>query len=291
MKKIILLLSLLFVLPSCANIRTDSGKPSVIATLFPQYDFCRAIAGDKMDVSMLIPRGAESHTYEPTPTDRIKLDNAGMLVYAGHAMEPWIEKLTLKSAVLVDTSAGIPESHEDHDHEFEPHFWTSPVLAGVMADTICAAFTEMDPENSDYYKENTQKLKSELNSLDEEFRDIVKNGTRKKIIFGGRFAFHFFTDEYGLEWDAAYDSCSAEAEPSIQKIGQLVEEIKRESITVIYYEELTDPAVARSIGTQSGAKPMLLHSCHNVTQKEFADGITYVELMRRNAINLKEGLS
>ncbi|MEG2204284.1 MAG: metal ABC transporter substrate-binding protein, partial [Oscillospiraceae bacterium] len=96
---------------------------------------------------------------------------------------------------------------------------------------------------------------------------------------------------YGLQAVAAFDSCSSETEPSAKAVAEIIDEIKAQKIPVIYYEELSDPKVARMIAEETGAKLLLLHSCHNLSKEEFEAGETYLSLMQKNAENLREGLN
>jgi zinc transport system substrate-binding protein len=93
-----------------------------------------------------------------------------------------------------------------------------------------------------------------------------------------------------LAYQSAFDSCSSETEPSARRVAELVDRIKEDNINIIYYAEMEDPKVARSISRETGAKMLLFHSCHNVTKEEFEGGATYLSLMWNNAVNLKEGL-
>lgn len=289
------------------GIATEEKKLGIVTTLFPQYDFARQIAGDKAEIIMLMPAGVESHNYEPTPEDIIKINGSDLFIYTGQYMEPWaqsiIDGITIKEVYILDASANIQldkaEEHEheeadgheeEHEHEFDPHVWTDPQNAKIMVDNIAAALCRIDPGNKDYYDKNAADYKAKLDELDREFREIVQNGSRKEIIFGGRFAFHYFTKRYGLQYESAYDTCSTEAEPSVKVVAELINKIKEEKIPVIYYEELTTPKVAQSISSETGAKMLLLHSCHNVSKEEFDSGATYLSLMKQNAKNLKEGL-
>lgn len=291
---------------------TEDGKISIVTTLFPQYDFARQIAGDKANVVMLLPAGVESHSYEPTPEDIIRINSSDLFIYTGQYMEPWaqriIDGISNKAVVVLDASENITldkveehehehaaeqendSEHEEHVHEFDPHIWTDPNNAIIMVDNIVSSLCKVDSANEEYYKKNAADYIAKLGELDKEFKEIVKNGSRKEIIFGGRFAFYYFTKQYGLDYEAAYDSCSTETEPSIKVVAELIDEIKEEKFPVIYYEELTTPKVAKSISDETGAKMLLLHSCHNVSKDEFQNGVTYLSLMEQNAENLKEGL-
>lgn len=283
-------------------------KLSVAATLFPQYDFARAIAGDRAEVTMLLPNGLDSHSYDPTPADLVKISNSRLFLYTGEEMEPWshsiVESLDPAKVTVVDVSSGVPldqeeeadedgggDGHNGRGHVYDPHIWTDPVRAKKMAENIRDALIAADPEGEDLYRANAKAYLLELDALDEEFRSIVQSGKRNEIIFAGRFAFHYFCERYGLDHKAAFASCSGDAEPSVRMMAGLIQEINEKKIPVIFYEELTDPKVARSISGETGAKPLLLHSCHNVSRDEAGQGATYLSLMQQNADHLREALN
>ncbi len=286
-----------------ATPKDQTDKLLLYATLFPQYDFAREIAGDRAEVKLLLPAGVESHSFEPTPADLAGMSKSDLLLYTGDEMEPWVGKLlggTLPDSVrVVDLSQGIalldePEeqdAHEGHSHPFDPHIWTSPINAMTMVRSIVGALCEADPEGEAFYRANGERYLAELQSLDDEIVQIVSNAKRRELVFGGRFAFHYFAEEYGLEAYSAYDSCSDETEPSAKAVTAVVDRILQDGIPVVYYEELTEPKVARSIAGETGARLLLLHSCHNLSKDEMAAGESYLSLMRQNAEHLREGLS
>lgn len=316
MKKLLSLFTaaILVFMTSCASdssgFSDDSGKIKISATLFPQYDFARQIAGDKAEITLILPSGMDSHSYEPTPADIININKSDLFIYTGEYLESWANDIvgdidTDKTHVL-DVSSGIQlvkeddehhhddedEHHEEeHHHEYDPHIWTSPVIAMQMADNITEALCETDSVNSDYYKQNAENYKKQLQELDSEFKEIVADGKRNTIYFGGKFALYYFTQEYGLDYVSAFDSCSGETEPSAKVMSEMISSIKENNIPVIYYEEIAEPTVANMIADETGAKPLLFHSCHNVTPEDFRNGVTYIDLMKQNAVNLREGLS
>ena len=266
-----------------------SDKINIVATLFPQYDFAKQIAGDKAEVTLLLPPGMESHSYEPTPSDMIKINNSDLFVYTGENMEAWSHKIiggmvdSGSKSLVLDVSKGI-------ELDTDPHIWTDPLLAKKMVDNILEALCQIDPANTDYYKENAAKYSNELDSLDAEFKAIVSNGKRDEIIFGSRFALYYFAKRYGINYESAFDSCSSETEPSAKTVAHLIKEIKEKQIPVIYYAEIEEPKVAKSIGRETGTELLLFHSCHNVTREEWENGETYLSLMKKNAQNLKKGM-
>ena len=264
---IISMLIILNVVP--ISVHADT-KISITTTLFPQYDFAKAIAGDKADVTMILPLGSESHNYEPSPSDIIAIDNSDMFIYTGNYMEGWVSDIVdnLQDTMVVDVSKNITldktedehnHNHDDddhqhdeeeehsHSHEYDPHIWTSPKNAMIIVDNITDALCTLDTSNAEYYKSNAQEYKLKLQHLDDEFRQTVKNGNTNKIFFGGKFALYYLTKEYGLEYTSAYDSCSDETEPSARAVADIITQIKEQHIPVIFYEELTNPKNVKNL--------------------------------------------
>ncbi|MCL1852700.1 MAG: metal ABC transporter substrate-binding protein [Peptococcaceae bacterium] len=263
---------------------------TIVTTLFPQYDFARAVAGDKANVVLLLPPGVESHEYEPAPADIKRLREADVFVYTSDQMEPWARSLARSSgsrSVVVDASTHIMGGMAG---EFvDPHIWTNPLYAKTMVDNIAAGLCEADPMNTDFYRERADEYKFQLDQLDEELRQIVDAGSRRTLVLGGRNAFVNLAGHYGLTIYAAYDSCAEETEPHPQNIARIIEMVKAENLPVIYYEELVDARVARTIGETTGKPLLMLHSCHNVSRDELADA-SFLSLMRQNAANIAKGL-
>lgn len=294
---------------------SESDKLVVVATLFPQYDFAREIGGDKVDVTLILPPGVEAHTYEPTPQDMVLMQASDLFLYTGELMEPWAAQMTdtLEEAgvKVVDLSTGIEllsseeEGHDaedgdsdasadgdtDHDHgSYDPHFWTDPNRAMIMADNILASFIEKDPENASYYQANADTLKASLTALDADIRAAVEKMSSKTILSGGHFAFGYFVKQYGLEEMSPYAGFSPDAEPTPQRIAELIDTVKETGAKAIFYEELIDPKVATVISEEAGVQMLLLHGVHNVSKEELDSGKTYVDFMRENLERLKIGL-
>ena len=136
-------------------------KISVVTTIFPQYDFARQIAGDKADITMLLSPGAESHSYEPTPQDIIKIKNCDVFIYVGGENDQWVKSILdsidtskIKVISLLDsvkplgeeTKEGMEAEAEDAASaddgiEYDEHVWTSPqnaiTLTNVIRDVLC----------------------------------------------------------------------------------------------------------------------------------------------------------
>lgn len=300
-----------FMSTGCSSRSSESAtnKIKVTASLFPQYDFARQVAGDKAEISLLLPPGSESHTYDPSPADILKISSSGVFLYTGKEMEPWADKIISSvqndKLVIADVSCDIEliesehhehhhhdeHSHREHEHNFDPHIWLDLTLAAKMVDNITAAFCEKDPKNSAHYKDNAENLKNDLLELDADFNDMISTAKRKSIVFAGRFAHLYFIKHYGLDYISAFDSCSTEAEPSMKKVAKILDFIEKNDIPAVYYEEFSEPKIANSIAEQTGVKTLKFSTLHNVTKEQLESGVTFVELMRENLENLRQGLN
>jgi len=202
MKRILtFFLVLIVVLTCCAcsqNTATSSDKLQIVATLFPQYDFAREIAGDKAEVMLLAPAGADGHTYEPTPAEIIKITESDVFIYTGKHMEAWAEKIIdsvySEKLKIVDASENVELKMEDPDHEttFDPHIWTDPNNAKIMVNNITKALCDVDINNADYYSTRAEEYKLRLDELDKAFKQTVKEAKTNRMIFGDSFAFLYF---------------------------------------------------------------------------------------------------
>lgn len=302
-------------------------KLKVAATLFPYYDFVRQVAGDQVELSLVIPAGMDSHSFEPTPRDIRTMQEADVIIANGGAMEHWVDQVVDSfdredqtvvimmdhvDAVEEEIVEGMEHSDEGHGHvhvhedgeedghleedesqyeiEYDEHIWTSPVNAMRMVDVIAETLTERDPDHGAMYQAGAAAYLEELERLDKEFREVRDSAVHDMIVMGDKFPLRYFADTYGLRYRAAFSGCSSDTEPSARTIAYLIDKVKEEGLPVIYYLELSSHRVAEIIGEETGAVPLLFHSCHNVTRRQFGEGVTYLELMEQNVKNLREGL-
>ena len=302
-------------------------KLKVAATLFPYYDFVRQVAGDQVELSLVIPAGMDSHSFEPTPRDIRTMQEEDVIIANGGAMEHWVDQVVDSfdredqtvvimmdhvDAVEEEIVEGMEHSDEGHGHvhvhedgeedghleedesqyeiEYDEHIWTSPVNAMRMVDVIAETLTERDPDHGAMYQAGAAAYLEELERLDKEFREVRDSAVHDMIVMGDKFPLRYFADTYGLRYRAAFSGCSSDTEPSARTIAYLIDKVKEEGLPVIYYLELSSHRVAEIIGEETGAVPLLFHSCHNVTRRQFEEGVTYLELMEQNVKNLREGL-
>ena len=313
-RPLILALALLILLPSAAFTQVPVLK--IIAVNFPAFDFSRQIAGDRAQVSMLLPPGAEAHSYEPGPRDILAIQQADLLIYNGGIADVWVSRIlaslgaqapqTLRMMDSVQAvEEELAEGMEDEGHgpgsleapdgkeaprDLDEHVWTSPRNAMEIAADIARALTRLDPAAEVYYQTRLAAYLEQLEGLDRDFRDLVAGAKRRTIVLGDRFPMRYFTMEYGLDYYAAFPGCSAQTEPSARTLAFLIGKIRAEGIPVVFQIEFSSGKSARVIAEETGAKPLLLHSAHNVSRAEMDGGATYLSLMRGNLLTLREAL-
>jgi len=285
--------------------RNADGKINVTTTIFPPYDFVRQIAGDKVNLIMLLPPGAESHSFEPSPKDIITIQNSTIFIYCGGDSDNWIDRilqsmntdnmriLAMMNTVEVveeETVEGMEEEEEEEEVAYDEHVWTSPRNAILIVKAITELLCEADSTNADFYRQNSSAYIKSLEELDTEFTKIVTGAKRKTIVFGDRFPFRYFADAYGLSYFAAFPGCSTETEPSAATVAFLINKIRDEKIPVVFHIELSNERMADTISAETGAKKLLLHACHNVSKKDFEANLGYLDLMRRNTESLRQAL-
>ncbi len=313
MKKIIsLLAALMLLLAAAPAVAQVAPTLNVVATVFPQYDFVRAVAGDTgaVHLSMLLRPGAEMHAYEPTPQDIIAIQNADLFIYVGGESDVWVEEIlssmpdgsvnslkltdmvpTLDEEVVEGMQAEAPVANGATEVELDEHVWTAPLNAAAMVQGIAAEMAALDPAHADAYAANATAYVARLTALDAAFRDVVKSAKRTELIFGDRFAMRYFTHAYGLTYYAAFPGCSGESEPSAQTIAFLMNKVKQDQVPVVLYPELSAHRVADVISEETGVPSRVFYACHNLTADEFAAGKTYVDFMTDNLATLREALN
>ncbi|MBQ4556241.1 MAG: zinc ABC transporter substrate-binding protein [Clostridia bacterium] len=311
MKKLLCLFILLTImLSSCAEY--DDGKTSVVATLFPQYDFAREIAGEYASVELLLDFGADAHSYDPTPADVMKIAKADLFIYTGDDMELWAKKLLESEDISKAIESGslrvldlskhvsLVEMHaEEHDHahehtnecEYDSHIWTSVENATKICTAILNALCEVDPENEGHYSGNMAGYFVNLYSLKQSIAALKDEARLDEAYFGGSFAFRYMFDEIGIAHHSVFEGCSSHAEASAADIIKISDEIKSSGAAYVFYDSPSEKKIADALAAECGIEVLHLHAIHNITKEEFDSGETYISLMTKNIEALRKALS
>lgn len=271
----------------------SSQKIQIITTLFPLYNFAKNIGQDKVEVTLLLPPGVEAHTFEPKPSDIVKINQSDLFIYAGDAMEPWafdiIKGLSSSKTQIVDSSNNIILSKTPQGG-VDPHFWLNFANDQTIVDNILEALITTDPNNAAFYLVNADEFKAKLSKLDQDYQSKLSSCTNREIIYGGHSAFSYLANRYNLSTQSAYGT-SPDSEPSAQDLALLIDQIKKAKIQYVFYEELLNPKVAKTLAQETNTKLLPLNPAHNLTKKAFGQNVSYIEVMQNNLHNLIIGLN
>ena len=311
---VLLGLALMLSLAACGGGQNDreaeeqeNSRPLVVTTLFPAYDFARELCGGRCELVLLVPPGAETHSYEPTPQDLMRLEGCDLLICNGGESEAWLETLLDGAAgdyavlKMLDCVEALEEEHkegmqelreeEDADEpEYDEHVWTSPRNAAEICRAICAELCALDPAGGESYRENCERYCAELARLDAAFRAIVEDARGDCLIFADRFPARYFVEEYGLDYFAAFPGCADDAEPSARTVAFLIDRVRAEEVGAVLYIEYSDQKMADVICEDTGCEKLLFHTCHTVSAADLAAGASYLGLMWANTETVKEAL-
>lgn len=286
------------------------GRISVVTTLFPYYDFARAIVGDRADVTLLLSPGREAHSFEPTPLDAVAIAKADVFVYNGGESEQWVDQmlgaagedigtvLCMMDFVeayeeeFVEGMQGVEEEDGDSDEiEYDEHVWTAPANAAALCEALCGAVCAADPVNAEAYRANCAAYVAEIEALDARFWALRERAGRDLVVFAGRMPMLYFCEEYALRYRAAFHGCSSDTEPSPATLKYLIDKVADEGVPVVYSVDLDSKKIAEAVSERTGAAVDTLYSLQTVSRADFDAGETYVTLMERNLNALERGIA
>ncbi len=287
----------------CSALKDDASddKLKIVATIFPAYDFARQIFGDTAEVTLLLKPGMESHSYDPSARDIVRIEKCDLFIYNGGESDAWVENIlrstenvnTLRMMGAVEVLAEELSEGMEHDHndgetdEYDEHIWTSPKNAAKIVESIKSAAVKLSPENEAVYESAARDYINKINALDGKFRALLE-GEERYFVFGDRFPLLYFFREYGLNYYAAFPGCGSETEPSARTIAFLGEQLESsDTVPAVFYIELSNHKLADTLASDKGISSYEFHTCHNITADDFSAGESYVSLMERNYNTLK----
>ena len=287
----------------------DSGKLNVVCSIFPQYDFIKTIAGDAVNLTLLLDSKTDLHSYTPTADDIMTISKADLFINIGGESDDWAEDvlssaannklkvvslLNLVDAVEEETLPGMEEEEEEHEEEgpeYDEHVWTSLKnvikIIPALTDVLC----ELDSGNTALYQANSSAYLAQLQTLETKYSDTIGKAARKTLLFADRFPFRYLADDYDLTCYAAFSGCSAETEASFETMTFLVDTVKQQNLPFVLMIDGSDGSVAETVSRQSGADIRVLNSCQSVSPDDIADGASYLTIMEDNLSVLSEVLN
>ncbi len=318
------LLSLTMILSGCGRLGGSNGKAgspntdtlSVVTTIFPEYDWTKNLLGENpgnVDLKLLIGSGVDLHSYQPSAADIMAIENCDMFIYVGGESDAWVEDVLKRSPdenrvviKLLDVLGGEAKEEEivegmeaeeeeeaEEGEEYDEHVWLSLRCAGIFCDAIEEGLVTINPENKETYEKNLAGYRAELEALNGEYESVCENASKKTVLFGDRFPFRYLTDDYGLEYYAAFAGCSAESEASFKTILFLAQKTDECHLPAILTIESSDGRIAQAVrdNTKDGNQEILtMNSMQSVTDSDVKEGVTYLGIMKENLEVLKEAL-
>lgn len=290
----------------------DDGKLNIVCTVFPAYDWTRHVAGDNPDVriSYLLENGSDLHNFQPTADDIIKISDCDIFVYVGGESDAWVEDAlsnarnkdmivinlldvlsdSLKEEEIKEGMAEYEGGSHDDEPEYDEHIWLSLNNAERCVSEISRQLSGADKDNAQKYEGNAGEYNTQLQLLDRSFH-MLFDEKDAVMIFGDRFPFLYFTEDYGIDYYAAFTGCSADTDASFKTIAFLADKADEISADTIFAIEGSDCTIADAVVENTAgksAKIAVLDSIQSVSEKQIGDGVTYLSIMDNNYQILKE---
>lgn len=308
-KLLALFLALVMLLCALAGCAKKDEKITVLCTVFPIYDWVRTVVGksDSVDVILLVSDGADLHSYQPTARDAINIRTADIIVRVGGADDSFVDDLAelgkgidlrlMEAEGVVLHTAGTSSEHHDHDgheHTVDEHIWLSLKNAVACVEAISRALSTSDPQGAEKYKQNADLYIESLLALDEDYTSITTTAKNKKMVFADRFPFVYMTSDYGIEYEAAFEGCTTDAEAGFDTILRLSEQLDLWQLSYIFVTENSDRRLCdavRELKKDRQTEVAVLNSLQSVSEKDIESGATYLKIMADNLSVLEKALN
>ena len=305
------------------SVSAEEPEFRVVCTVFPLYDWTSQILGGqegRVELTMLLKDGSDLHSYQPTVADMLTISQADLFIYVGGESDFWVEDALenadnpdLKAVRLIDGLEGFLQEEEyvegmagtgedehahDHDHgedetAYDEHIWLSLRNARQSCQVIAGQLAAMDEAHAEEYLEHAVQYGALLDNLDQEYKDAVAGAPYHTLVFGDRFPFRYLTEDYGLEYYAAFPGCSAETEASFYTIAFLAEKVSELELPAVLAIDGSDGTIARTIADNTETrdqKVLTMDSMQAVDWRDVQAGADYLSAMENNLAVLKEAL-
>lgn len=249
----------------------QAGQLQVLATNDFLADLTRQVAGDRAEVSSLIPAGLDPHAFEAAPRDVARVAASQVLVINGGGLEAWLEGVLSNAGgerLVITASQGLeprPADDAKEHPEGDPHFWLDPVLAKSYVANIRDGLTQADPDGAEIYAANTDAYLKKLDDLDAWIRAQVETiPPEKRLLVTNHESFGYFADRYGFTLvGAVVPSVSSSASPTAQDLARLIDQIRQSGAPAVFLESGSNPELADQVAAETGARVvegLLTHS-------------------------------
>jgi zinc transport system substrate-binding protein len=289
---------------------TEETQLQVVATIYPLAEFARQVGGEKVKVTQLLPVNAEPHHWEPSPRDLAKLQQSQIFIFNGAGLEPWVNhllpSLRKKGIRIIEASKGLDLMTFAEEEELgllfyigsikkapgreapDPHIWLDPIFAKKIVLQICEEFQAVDPANAEYYDKRAKRYASNLDQLHQQYSTTLSNLSNRDLVVT-HAAFGYLARRYNLRQIPILGSTPAQ-EPDAATLKEIINFCREHKVKTIFFESLVSPKAAKTIASEIGAQTLVLNPIGGLTAEEEKQGTDYLQLMKRNLINLKKGL-
>ncbi len=285
MKKILALMLGLFMMTGChGNTNQEHDKLQVYTSFYPMQSLAEEIGKDYVNVVNMTPEGEEAHDFEPSVQDIAGLEKADVFIYNGAGMEHWVEDISdaieSKDLMIVNASEKVDTIQLEGKDVADPHTWLSLRNVVIQAEAVADAFSKADPKHKEEYRKNADAFIQSMKALDEKYTKLLEP-YKGKTIAVAHASFGYLCRDYGLS-QLAVDGLSSESEPSPAKMKEMIETIKNENISVIFYEGVSNPKVAQTIAEETNINTGTLSTLESLSTEEKEKGATYQSIMEQN---------
>lgn len=269
-------------------------KIKIVASIFPLQEFAREVAGEHGDISLLLPPGAGVHTWQPRPSDIIRLSAADLFIYIGGGLEPWINDVlrSLSSSrprVLVVMDS-LPLTRPDNkEHNEDAHIWLDLGIDREIVSLLARTLGQIAPAKAAAFEDNANRYSEKLRQIEEQYAGTLGHCGQRTFLLGGHAAFGYLAAKFGLE-QKAVSGLSPDAEPTPGRLMEAIQWAKMNGIRAVFREANANDKMARLLAEEIGAEILVLHPGANLSKREWTSGLTFLDIMARNLDNLKRGL-
>jgi len=255
----------------------EFALPKVAVTIYPFYDIVKEIVGDKFEVILIVPPGAEPHNFEFRPQDILKLRGTKIVFSHGLVIDDWTKNLTqnLKSVKVISLYQSVDLIDQD------PHFWLSLENMKKVARKVAEEMENFDPQNKDYYEKNLKNVSNKLNELSKFAQNESKNFSLRYLITQ-HDAFKYFAKELNLNIVGFLEGPNKELTPT--ELQKLIDSIRVLKIKVIFKEPGEESNLLKTLAKEFNLK------IYELDPIEGKSGLNYFYAYRKNIETLKEAL-
>lgn len=311
MKKILLIFSLITLSLSLFACQDRSESPDIVASMYAHYDFAKQIVGDKMSVSLLIPLGADIHSFEASSKNIVDIHHAKLFLFTSLDIDTWVKdpkQIGGRDTIVLDMSQSYQldgsnqlsanlSSHEEHDHD-DLHYWVDPLIAIQMITYILEQIVAIDPEHEDFYLQNAFSYQQSILDIHNQIDLLLSEEPYKDrtIYFAGHNALGLFAERYHIHIESLFSEFKPDADLTSGEIIRFSNLVQASSTRYLFIESLIEPKAAIAIkeNLETNTNYLLtlleLHTYHNLNLKDWEAKVTYRDLLQRNFEQIKIAL-